>query len=103
MRACIISALVHTPDGVAVTPERFALSFDSPFFVEICESVLQAADALGVHVVWARVIADRLEFDLSEQLPQSEIVDRLIRNLSSSNHAEQSSPCSARSFSETIR
>src|SRR2546425_10513009 len=102
MRACIISALVHSPDGVAVTPERFALAFDSPFFVEICESVLHAADALGVHVVWARVLADRLEFDLSEQLPQSEIVDRLIAILSSPIHAELHSPGSAHYFSKAV-
>ena len=90
------------PPGEMVAPERFALSFDSPFFVEICASVLQAADALGVHVVWARVLADRLEFDLSEQLPQSEIVDRLIRNLSLPTRAESGSPGSARSFSKAI-
>lgn len=55
-------------------PCQFALDLESPFAAELLESVLDAAERVGVRTVWGSVFADRLELVLSENVSQDLII-----------------------------
>ncbi len=74
--------------GAVPGPVRFALDVDSPFATELLESFLEAADAVGVHVVWGNLSGTCLELVASSEVPQVLIVSILETKM----HSKDSSP-----------
>ena len=64
-------------------PVRFALDVDSPFATELLESFIEAADELGIRVVWGHLSGTCLELVCSEAIDQSLIVSILERKVHS--------------------
>lgn len=59
------------------SPVRFALDIDSPFATELLESFIEAADEMGIRVVWGHLSGTNLELICSEEIDQSLIVSIL--------------------------
>lgn len=64
---------------MAEPPVRFALDVDSPWATELLEAFIEAADALGVHVVWGYLSGTSLDLVASSEIPQGLIV-RILAN-----------------------